>query len=93
MANTHQHLPRRNPTIKYMPAECVSCLVMIFPGITANKIARRFKMHPALITNRLNTLESRGFLLSEDERGGLYPFPDYSLNSRNSRLENVLCQP
>ena len=65
---------KRNPTIKYMPAECVFCLAMIFPGITANQIAKRFKLHPALITNRLNTLESRGILLSEDSSGGLYPF-------------------
>jgi len=73
---------KRNPTIKYMPAECVYCLAMIFPGITANRIAKRFKLHSALIINRLNTLESRGILLSESETGGLYPFDVYA--SRNN---------
>ena len=77
---------RRNSMLKYMPAECIYCLVMIFPGITTNQIARHFKINPALITGRLNTLESRGLLLSEDEHGGLYHFDVYTSKAG-------ICQP
>ena len=87
--------------LKYMPAECIFCLVSIFPGVTANQIARRFNMHPALVVGRLMTLEHRGILLSEDSIGGLYPFnicrgeAEYepqSINTLSLRPpENVSC--
>ncbi len=44
------------------------------PGIRPAEIARRLGVHRSTILRRLPTMEALGYLYSEDERGGLWPF-------------------
>jgi DNA-binding IclR family transcriptional regulator len=44
------------------------------PGITAAELARQLGIPKSTITRRLPGLEEAGILLSEDKRGGLWPF-------------------
>lgn len=44
------------------------------PGITPAELARRLNVDRATVHRRLPSLEEAGYLLSEDERGGLWPF-------------------
>lgn len=45
------------------------------PGERPAIIARRLGWHRSEVTRRLPALEEKGYLLSEDEQGGLWPFP------------------
>lgn len=44
------------------------------PGISAAELARRFDVDRSTITRRLPSMDEAGFLLYEDDDGGLYPF-------------------
>jgi len=44
------------------------------PGISPAELARLLGMARSTVQRRLPSLEEAGFLYSEDERGGLYPF-------------------
>lgn len=44
------------------------------PGIKPAEIARLLGMHRSAITRALVELETQNLLVSEDDRGGLWPF-------------------
>ena len=44
------------------------------PGKKAGWIARLLRLNRSEITRALPAMEERGFLLAEDEKGGLWPF-------------------
>lgn len=44
------------------------------PGITAAELARRLNVPNSTVQRRLPSMEEAGYLLSEDEKGGLWPF-------------------
>lgn len=44
------------------------------PGITPAQLARELDVPRSTVTRRLPTLEEQGYLYSEDQRGGLWPF-------------------
>ena len=44
------------------------------PGIRPAELARRLGVHRSTVLRRLPSMEEAGYLYSEDERGGLYPF-------------------
>jgi Mn-dependent DtxR family transcriptional regulator len=44
------------------------------PGIKAGRVARRLGVHRSAVTRALPALEQRGLLLSQDRRGGLWPW-------------------
>lgn len=45
-----------------------------FPGKKPGFIARLLGLHRSDVTRSLPALEEKGLFLSEDERGGLWPF-------------------
>jgi hypothetical protein len=44
------------------------------PGITPAELARELGVARSTVTRRLPSLEEAGYLYSEDEQGGLWPF-------------------
>lgn len=44
------------------------------PGRKAGLIARLLGLHRSEVTRSLPTLQDKGLLVSEDEKGGLWPF-------------------
>ena len=44
------------------------------PGLTAAQLAHELGVSRSTVTRRLPSLEEAGYLYSEDERGGLWPF-------------------
>jgi DNA-binding transcriptional ArsR family regulator len=44
------------------------------PGITPADLARELGVARSTVTRRLPSLEEAGYLYTEDERGGLWPF-------------------
>lgn len=44
------------------------------PGISVREVARQLGVAPSTIVRRLPSLEEVGVLLSEDDKGGLWPF-------------------
>ena len=44
------------------------------PGIRPAEIARELDVARSTVTRRLPSLEEAGYLYSEDDRGGLWPF-------------------
>ncbi|GAP61678.1 hypothetical protein ARMA_0101 [Ardenticatena maritima] len=44
------------------------------PGIRPAELARKLGVSRSTVIRRLPALEEAGFLLYEDERGGLYPY-------------------
>ncbi|MFM7173905.1 MAG: winged helix-turn-helix transcriptional regulator [Caldilinea sp.] len=44
------------------------------PGISASELARQLGVPTSTVTRRLPSLDEAGILLSEDEKGGLWPF-------------------
>jgi Mn-dependent DtxR family transcriptional regulator len=54
--------------------EMVDRMVNEHPGIKPAEIAKQLEVSPSTITRRLPSLEEIGYLYSEDERGGLWPF-------------------
>ena len=45
-----------------------------FPGERASFIAQRLGLNRSEVTRALPALEQRGYLLSEDDKGRLWPF-------------------
>lgn len=45
-----------------------------YPGKKAGFIARLLGLHRSEVTRSLPSLEVKGLLISEDEKGGLWPF-------------------
>lgn len=54
--------------------EEVDRLIEQQPGIRPAEIARELGVARSTVTRRLPSLEEAGYLYSEDERGGLWPF-------------------
>jgi predicted DNA-binding transcriptional regulator YafY len=44
------------------------------PGISARELARQLGVSASTITRRLPSLDEAGILLTEDSKGGLWPF-------------------
>jgi DNA-binding IclR family transcriptional regulator len=44
------------------------------PGITAAELARRLDLPRSTVQRRLPSMNDAGYLLYEDEKGGLWPF-------------------
>lgn len=44
------------------------------PGITAAELARKLDVPNSTVQRRLPSMEEAGYLLSEDDKGGLWPF-------------------
>ena len=44
------------------------------PGISQAELARELGVAPSTISRRLPSVEEAGYLYSEDEGGGLWPF-------------------
>ena len=44
------------------------------PGITAAELAQPLGVAKSTVTRRLPSLEESGILLTEDKKGGLWPF-------------------
>ncbi|MGC9395874.1 MAG: winged helix-turn-helix domain-containing protein [Anaerolineae bacterium] len=49
-------------------------LIQQQPGIRPAELARQLGVARTTVTRRLPSLEEAGFLYSEDNRGGLWPF-------------------
>ncbi|MEW5871256.1 MAG: hypothetical protein AB1894_18435 [Chloroflexota bacterium] len=62
----------RNPRPERM--EAVYRAVERYPGERPGFFARLLGLHRSEVTRLLPGMEQRGFLFSEDERGGLWPF-------------------
>lgn len=54
--------------------EAMQALIAQQPGISAAELARLLEVDRSTITRRLPSLDDAGFLLYEDDDGGLYPF-------------------
>lgn len=54
--------------------EAIYAAVEQHPGKKAGFIARLLGLHRSEVTRALPALEEKGWLLSEDEQGGLWPF-------------------
>jgi DNA-binding IclR family transcriptional regulator len=54
--------------------EAIYATVRSYPGERPGFIARLLGIHRSEVTRLLPSLDRHGFLLSEDERGGLWPF-------------------
>jgi DNA-binding MarR family transcriptional regulator len=44
------------------------------PGIRPSELARQLGVSRSTVTRRLPSLEEAGYLYSEDDRGGLWPY-------------------
>lgn len=44
------------------------------PGMTATELARLLDVAPSTVQRRLPSMEEAGYLLAEDDRGGLWSF-------------------
>ena len=59
---------------KEVDFEEMQALIQEQPGISAAELARLLEVDRSTITRRLPSLGEAGFLLYEDDNGGLYPF-------------------
>ncbi len=59
---------------KQVEYEEMDRIIRANPGIKPAELARQLRVARSTIQRRLPSLEEAGFLYSEDERGGLYPF-------------------
>lgn len=59
---------------KEVDFEEMQTLIQQQPGISAAELARLLEVDRSTITRRLPSLDEAGFLLYEDDTGGLYPF-------------------
>lgn len=59
---------------KEVDFEEMQALIKQQPGISAAELARLLDVDRSTITRRLPSLDQAGFLLYEDDTGGLYPF-------------------
>ena len=62
----------RNPN--YERLEEIYTAVEEYPGERPGFLARLLGLHRSEVTRALPSLEQQGYFLSEDERGGLWPF-------------------
>ena len=54
--------------------EAIYETVQAYPGERAGAIARLLGVTRSVVNRTMVSMESRGYLLCEDERGGLWPF-------------------
>ncbi|RME54982.1 MAG: MarR family transcriptional regulator [Caldilineae bacterium] len=54
--------------------EVMDRLIQEQPGVRPAELAKQLGVARSTITRRLPSMEEAGFLYSEDERGGLWPF-------------------
>ncbi len=59
---------------KEVEFEEVQQIIEQHPGVSAREIARQLGVAASTIVRRLPSLEEAGVLLSEDDKGGLWPF-------------------
>jgi DNA-binding IclR family transcriptional regulator len=59
---------------KRMEFEQTDHIIRENPGITPAELARKLDVARSTVTRRLPSLEEAGYLYTEDERGGLWPF-------------------
>ncbi|GAB4427440.1 MAG: hypothetical protein Kow002_16450 [Anaerolineales bacterium] len=58
----------------YERLEEIYCKIEESPGERPGFIARLLGLNRSEVTRALPALEDKGFLVSEDEKGGLWPF-------------------
>lgn len=54
--------------------EEMESILMAEPGLTASELAERLGVPASTVSRRLPSMAEAGILLSEDKRGGLWPF-------------------
>ncbi len=54
--------------------EQMESILLAEPGLTASELAERLGVPVSTVTRRLPSMAQAGILLSEDKRGGLWPF-------------------
>jgi len=54
--------------------ESMDQIIQQNPGIRPTEIARLLRVQRSTVLRRLPSMEEDGYLYSEDERGGLWPF-------------------
>jgi predicted transcriptional regulator len=59
---------------KEVDFEEMQALIEQQPGISAAELARLLEVDRSTITRRLPSMDEAGFLLYEDDDGGLHPF-------------------
>jgi DNA-binding IclR family transcriptional regulator len=59
---------------KQTEREALDRIIQENPGIRPAELARQLSLSRSTIQRRLPSLEEAGYLYSEDERGGLWPF-------------------
>lgn len=59
---------------KEVDFEEMQTLIQQQPGILAAELARLLEVDRSTIARRLPSMDEAGFLLYEDDDGGLYPF-------------------
>lgn len=57
--------------------ETIYSVVKEKPGEIPAEIAKKLNLNRSEVTRSLPAMEERGYLMSEDERGGLYPFQHF----------------
>ena len=55
-------------------AEEIYCKIEKHPGERPGFVARLLGLNRSEVTRALPAMEERGYLVSEDEKGGLWPF-------------------
>lgn len=59
---------------KEVEFEDMRALIAQQPGISPAELARQLDVDRSTVIRRLPSLNEAGFLLYEDDKGGLYPF-------------------
>ena len=59
---------------KELECEEMVDLIETQPGISPSELARRLGVPTSTVMRRLPSMDEAGILLTEDEKGGLWPF-------------------
>lgn len=72
--NSQQEAPAVARPVNRDRAEQIYCKIEEHPGKRAGFLARLLGLNRSEVTRILPTLQDRGLLVSEDDKGGLWPF-------------------